>query len=40
MGNMVSVAMCYRLNKEHNKQIRAKKERKNKLRETDPELYK
>lgn len=26
---MVSIVMCYRLNKEHNKKIREKKEKKN-----------
>jgi len=29
MGNIVSVVMCYRLNKEHNEQMRVKKEKKN-----------
>ena len=28
MGNMVHVVMCYRLNKEHNKQIRKKKKKR------------
>ena len=29
MGNIVSVVMCYRLNKEHNEIMKEKKEKKN-----------